>query len=224
MNRCEEVLHLRKLFDLLDDAGKLKLVLRLRDTAIALLQPVMPKIPRAMSDQTRKAYQSKGISLEWDLTTTDAFEFGRSALSADLTKSQKSAASLLLSCTYALDKDAVSSDAQQYILDAYAGLGADDTETGRKVKRVLRANLKKAVAARTKYTEDEKRRWLELSAEISRSRRKGESGNLSKHGKAVNIAERMYGAEGEVPDSKKKKPAIERIRKYLGSVERLHGG
>ena len=132
MNRSEEVPHIRSFFrqNQYDEEKKIWLVTQLRDIAIEQLEPVKAKIPRVLPDWVREAYQAKGISLEWDLTTTDAYEFSSMARNAGVSPSQQSAANLLDACTRALEKNAVSDRTQQHILDAYAGLDADAVNTG----------------------------------------------------------------------------------------------
>jgi len=110
MERIEEVPHIRLLFSRYDAAQKIKLVEDIRRIAIDYLQPVTQKLVRPMSDEIRAAYQAKGISLEWNLTTTDAYEFCGLARIASLTPSQHSAANLLNYCTQAIEMDAIQSN------------------------------------------------------------------------------------------------------------------
>ncbi len=74
-------------------------ITELRDEAIKFLQPVIAKVPRHFSDDIRSAYAEKGISLEWNLTTRDAYGFFFLARDAGLTAGQQSAAALLYACT-----------------------------------------------------------------------------------------------------------------------------
>lgn len=142
MNKIEGATHIRSLFRQFgfDDAKKIELVTQLRDIAIEYLQPVKAKAPRAMSNRAMEAYQAKGISLEWDLTTTDAYEFFFQARNAGLSPGQQSAAALLYACTEALEEKAVSDRVRQNILDAYAGLDSDAIELGETWTKKQRAS------------------------------------------------------------------------------------
>lgn len=162
MTRSEEAPHLRTHFRMSDDAGRLNLVLKLRDIAIEFLRPIAAKIPCPISDEARAAYQAEGISLKWDLTTTDdAYNFYFAAQRADLSRSQQSATELLLACTQALEDGAVPNYAQQHILDAYVGLDLDDAVAGRKRKQQASDWGKKGIVARTKYSDSDKTLWAE---------------------------------------------------------------
>ncbi len=148
MTRTKDAQDYRSGFKQADDAGKLELALDLRNIAIEFLKSVTTTIPRAMSARIRAEYQAKGISLEWDLTTTDAFEFYFQARQAGLTASQQSAAALLLSCTQALEAGAMPEHLQSNILDAYAGLDADDTGTGKAFRRGRKKGALSPIAKR----------------------------------------------------------------------------
>ncbi len=148
MTRTKEAQDFRVIFRLADDAGRLKLVHQLRDVAIGVLKPVLDKIPRAMSGEARAAYQAAGISIAWDLTTTDAFEFYFQSRGAGLTASQQSAAELLIACTQALEDGAVPEHLQTNIVDAYAGLDADDTGTGKAFRRGRKKGALSPIAKR----------------------------------------------------------------------------
>jgi hypothetical protein len=143
MKRAKEVPDLRSYFRQSDDSGKLYLVCKIRDFAIQFLQPTIAKNPREVSDEIRESYKAKGISLEWNLTTShDACEFFFAARDA-LTESQRHAAELLKYCNEALDKNSVTEQIQQYILDSYAGLDADDVSKLQGVVEKLRKETKK---------------------------------------------------------------------------------
>ena len=151
-SRLEEAPHIRSAFQhpLQTEAGKLKLVLRLRDIAIEHLEPVTAKLPRPMSDNIRAAYQTQCISTEWDLTTTDAYEFYFVTHNAGLSKSEQNAAALLYACSEALEENTVPDHLQQQIVDAYAGLDADAIDTGKKFTAGRKPNsggpIRKAIA------------------------------------------------------------------------------
>ena len=130
MNYREYAHHIRNAFPQLDDAGKLNLVLNIRDEAIKLLRPVIAKVPRDMSDNIKAAYKAKGISTEWDLTTTDAYSFFFMARNAGLSSSQLNTAALLYACTEALEENALSDRVRQNILDALGGLDSDALNMG----------------------------------------------------------------------------------------------
>lgn len=132
MNRIEEAGHIRALFQRCtnDYAAQLGLVTKLRDVAIEVLKPVFSTIPRPMSEHIRKAYEAKGMSLAWNLTTTDAYEFCSLVGDSDPTPSLRSAAALLSACTEALEKNTVTDRLMQNILDAYIGLEHDALEKG----------------------------------------------------------------------------------------------
>lgn len=151
MNYREESLHIESLFRQLDDAGKIKLVTQLRDKAIEYLQPVINKVPRHFSDDAIAAYKARRISVEWNLTTLEAYEFYGMARKAGLSSSQQYAAQLLDVCTEALEKNTVTDRMQRYILDAYAGLDDDAINNG---ENYSRNQSKKASNLRGKVTED----------------------------------------------------------------------
>lgn len=132
MSRIEEIPNLRSFFrqNQYDEEKKIWLVTQLRDVAIKVLEPLKAKIPRVLPDRIREAYQAKGISLEWDLTTTDAYEFCFMVRNAGVSPSQQSAANLLDACTRAREENAVSDRVQQHILDAYAGLAPIGNKRG----------------------------------------------------------------------------------------------
>jgi len=132
MNKIEEVPHIRSLFRQLDAAKKMGLITRLRDIAIKALHPVISKHPRVFSEAIAAAYQSKGISLEWDLTTSQAYAFYFATRNSGLSPSQQSATTLLYGCTKALEENAVSEWAVQTILDAYGGLDLDAVDKAKK--------------------------------------------------------------------------------------------
>lgn len=124
-------------------------ITRCRDVALEYLPPsVISKVPRNFSDEIRAAYKGKGISLDWNLITTDAYEFYFSARDVDLTQSQQSAAALLYACTDALEKNALSDRVKQNILDAYAGLDLDAVVKGEKFPPHRK---KGALSPKTKY-------------------------------------------------------------------------
>lgn len=132
MNKIEEVAHIRSLFRQLhnDEAGKIKLVTQLRNIAIQNLQKVIAKVPRSLSDEAKNKYMAMAGSIDWDLTTTDAYKFFFMARDTDLTPSQQSAAALLYNCTKVIDENVLSDRLQQNILDAYAGLDLDAVDKG----------------------------------------------------------------------------------------------
>lgn len=135
MARLEDARHIRAALHGLDASGRLGLVAQLRDTAVEVLRPVAGKVPRPMPDRLKAEYEAKGISLDWDLLSTDAFEFFHAARDADLTPSQQSAALLLYLCARALDDEAISENDQQAIVDAYAALDLDAAGMGEKFKQ-----------------------------------------------------------------------------------------
>lgn len=146
MNKFEEVPHFRSYFRQCgyDEAKKIKLVERIRDVALEYLpQSAIEKVPPPyFSDEIRAAYAAKGITLEWNLNIlgeTGVYAFCSTATARDssLTSSQQSAANLLNYCTMALEKDAVSDQLQQWILDAYAGLDSDAVKGRKKSNKVL---------------------------------------------------------------------------------------
>lgn len=168
MNRSEELPHLRSHFRQCgaDNAKKMELVLRLRDVAIKLLEPVKAKNPRPMSELDIEAYQAKGISTEWDFTDyDDATTFGvlvsTGTIGAALSPSQKSAAALLSHCSEALRLNALPDRLRDWILDAYPGLDADAVNRGMQQKKNLvagpqAASVKRKLKAAEEHTVMEK--------------------------------------------------------------------
>lgn len=174
MNKFEEVPHFRSYFRQCgyDEAKKIKLVERIRDVALEYLpQSAIEKVPPPyFSDEIRAAYAAKGITLEWNLNIlgeTGVYAFCSTATARDssLTSSQQSAANLLNYCTMALEKDAVSDQLQQWILDAYAGLDSDAVEGRKKSSEALvTARITSAKNKRIR-TEEHHGLWREWAKE-----------------------------------------------------------
>ncbi len=154
MTPSEEVNHLRNNFRLMSESGKIRIIKQLRDKAIECLRPIIKKVPRSItSDTVKQAFQKKGIQLDWNLATTDVYEFYFQAQKVGLSKSQLSAATLLYACTRAIEDEVVDESLQKLILDAYAGLDADFISSGRKFSQLQQD---KAVQPRGKVTDDGK--------------------------------------------------------------------
>lgn len=130
-SRIEDAWHIRVV---LKHGYNEPIITQLRDIAIELLCPVIAKVPRHFSDEALAAYKAKNISTEWNLTTTDAYEFFHVSRNYGLTKRQQSAVALLYFCTTALEAETLSDNVMQNILDAYAGLDIDDAIKGGKFR------------------------------------------------------------------------------------------
>lgn len=176
MTRTEEVAHFRSYFRQCghDEAQKIKLVEQIRNVALDYLpQAVIDNVPPPyFSDGDRAAYAAKGISLAWNLSIlgdTGVYAFCSTATARDssLTSSQQCAANLLNYCTMALEKDAVSDQHQQWILDAYAGLDGDAINRSHAVI----AGSDNARAARARGYDPEKELWRDTAKSILAGRK-----------------------------------------------------
>lgn len=133
MSRIEEVRHIHSNLRQCghDEAQKIKVVEQVRKIALMYLtSAVIAKVPPPYyPDEIRALYAAEGISLEWNLSIrgdTGVYPFCFTAQhEGSLSPSQQSAARLLSYCTEAIDKNAVTEQLQQWILDAYAGLDFD---------------------------------------------------------------------------------------------------
>lgn len=174
MNHAQEAMHIRSLFQQLgnDDAAKLVLVEQIRGWAIAILEPTKAKVPRDFSEGVIAAYAARGIGLEWDLTTTDAYAFCGMAEKVGLAPRLQNVAVLLFACTEALELNALPDSLQQNILDAYAGLDSDLVVMG---KSHSKAQRDKATRRRGKVSDDGETIG-DIIGKLALSREHGEEG------------------------------------------------
>jgi hypothetical protein len=158
MSRIEQVNLFRSQFRLGDDARKTKIVLFLRDYGINFLQPaVIAKVPRAKSDDAR----------EWDLTIAiDASEFSGRARNTGLSRSQLSAADVVMYCTLALENNAVPEQLWDWIINAYVGLDLDAVEGRKKSIKALVNARRVAAENKTSKAAQYHKEWREWAKNI----------------------------------------------------------
>ena len=131
MNYREESEHIELAFRYRNQNSKLKLVAMLRDEAIKHLEPVKDKVPRDFSGLITEKYKDAGVSLVWDLTTTDAYTFCSMVDRNDnISLTQKNAAKLLYLCTVVLEEGQLCETRQKQIVGTYASLDDESTNKG----------------------------------------------------------------------------------------------
>lgn len=159
MNKLEESSHIDCAFRQIGKCReeRIKLISTIRDLAIGILEPIVKRVQRNFSEQIIAAYQAKTISLEWNLKSTDVYEFCFMARRQDdqLIQSKKNAINLLEVCTRALDDRETMSpeEVQRQIVYAYAMLDSGAINMG---KELSKSNSAKARKLRGRVTEDGK--------------------------------------------------------------------
>lgn len=157
MNKLEESFHidnaLRQLEGSEDERNKL--ISNLRDLAIEMLEPILKKIPRNLPGEIIAAYKAKGISLEWNLKSTDVYDFCFMARrqTNPLIQSKKHALELLEVCTRVLDDEVIIAPelARKQIVSAYAMLDSNALDSG---KQFSKSNSIRAKKTRGKVTDE----------------------------------------------------------------------
>ena len=159
MNKLEESSHIDSAFRQIGNCSeeRIKLITTIRDLTIEILEPIVKSVPRNFSNEIIQTYEAKGISLEWNLKSTDVNEFCFMARRQvdPLIQRKKNAINLLEVCTRALDDEVIISpeEAVKQIVYAYAMLDADAIDMG---KELSRSNSIKAKKFRGKVTDDGK--------------------------------------------------------------------
>lgn len=148
MSRLADVPHIRSAFRQAKDTKTiLEIVFKLREIALNHILPAVPLLPRTLSKEVRLAYEKKGISTDWNLRNPDdATQFFLVANGSPISRSQKCAAQLLLSCSHVLETPSILPSLKDTILDAYAGLDFETVELAENFRRNQKAKAKRTRA------------------------------------------------------------------------------